>query len=80
MPDLRQVAVLEVEGVEELLGTLGADLAEGLLHGERGARVFGHRAGEDFRIGAGDGVDVCGRCGRGGWFRVGDGGIFVGHV
>jgi hypothetical protein len=61
--DVREVgdgamAVLEVEGVEELLGALRADLGERLLHGERGARVLRHGVGEDLRVGAVDGVDV----------------------
>ena len=52
------MAVLEVEGVEELLGALGADFGERLLHGERGAGVLGHGVGEDFGVGSVDGVDV----------------------
>ena len=60
------MAVLEVEGVEELLGALGGDLGEGLLHGERGAGVLGHGVGEDLGVGAVDGVDVgLGRSWRG---------------
>ena len=54
------VAVLEVEGVEELLGALGADLGERLAHGEGGAGVLGHGVGEDLGVGAVDGVDVGG--------------------
>ena len=74
------MAVLEVEGVEELLGALGGDFGERLLHGERGAGVLGHGVGEDFGVGAVDGVDVgLGRGGRGGSFIFGDGGIVVSH-
>src|ERR1039458_2626036 len=73
------MAVLEVEGVEELLGALRADLRERLLHGERGARVFGHGVGEDLGVGAVDGVDVSLGRGRGGRFIFGGGGISVRH-
>ena len=52
------MAVLEVEGVEELLGALRADLGQRLLHGERGARVLRHGVGQDLRVGSVDGVDV----------------------
>ena len=58
------MAVLEVEGVEELLGALGADLGEGLAQGEGGAGVLGHGVGEDLGLGSVDGVDV--GCGCGG--------------
>jgi len=54
------MAVLEVEGVEKLLGSLRADFAERLAHGERGARVLGHGVGENFGLGAVDGVDFGG--------------------
>ena len=46
------VAVLEVEGVEELLGALGADFSEGLAHRQGGAGVFGHGVGQHFGVGA----------------------------
>jgi hypothetical protein len=52
------VAVLEVKGVEELLGALGADFNEGLAHGEGGAGVFGHGVGQDLGVGAVDGEYV----------------------
>ena len=61
------VAVLEIKGVEELLGALGADLGEGFAHGERGARILGHGVGQDLGIGTVNGVDIslvmcaCGR-------------------
>ena len=54
----RAMAVLEVEGVEKLLGALGADLAERLLQRQGGARILRHRIGEDLGIGAVNGVDV----------------------
>ena len=61
--DVRQVgdgtvAVLEVEGVEELLGALGADLGEGLAHGEGGAGVLGHGVGQHFGVGSVDREDA----------------------
>ncbi len=52
------VAVLEVEGVEELLGALGADLGQRLPHGKRRAGVFRHGVGEDLRIGPVNGENV----------------------
>ena len=51
------VPVLEVEGVEELLGALGADFGQRVAHGERGAGVLGHGEGEDLGVGAMDGDD-----------------------
>jgi hypothetical protein len=53
----RTVPVLEIEGIEELLSALGADLGKRIAHGESGARVLGHRIGKDFWIGAMDGED-----------------------
>src|SRR5208283_3618710 len=67
------VAVLEIKGVEELAGALGADLGEGLAHGERGAGVPGHGEGQDFGIGAVDGEDISLVTGGGGGKR------FTGH-
>ena len=52
------VAVLEVEGVEELLGPLGADFLEGLAHGQGGAGVLGHGVGQHLRVSAVYGKDV----------------------
>ena len=52
------VAVLKIEGIEELLGALGADFGERLAHGERGAGVLGHGIGQHLGVGAVDGEDV----------------------
>ena len=59
------MAVLEIEGVEELLGALGADFGQRLAHGERGAGVFGHGEGENLGVGAVDGEDFGLRAGAG---------------
>ncbi len=67
------VAVLKIEGVEELLGALGADFGQRLAHGERGAGVLGHGVGEDFGVGAVDGEDFGLVAGAGGQER------FTGH-
>ena len=67
------MAVLKIKGVEELLGALRADLSERLAHGERGAGIFGHGVGQDFRVGAVDGVDIGLIAGGGGQKR------FTGH-
>jgi hypothetical protein len=77
--DVREVgdgamAVLEVEGVEELLGLLRADLDEGFAQGESRARVLGHGVGEDLGLGAVDGVDfggAFGGLGSGLWVGLG---------
>ena len=53
----RAVAVLEVEGVEELFGLLRGDFLERLLHGQRRAGVLGHGIGLDFGLYAIDGKD-----------------------
>ena len=76
--DVRQVGdgamtVLEIEGVEELLGALGADLGQRLAHGERGTGVLGHGVGQDFRVGAVNGKDIGLVAGAGGKKR------FTGH-
>ncbi len=51
------MAVLEIKGVEELLGTLGADFGQRLAHGEGRAGVLGHGEGENLGVGAMDGED-----------------------
>ena len=52
------VAVLEIKCVEELLGALGADFGEGFAHGERRAGILGHGVGQDFGVGAVNGIDI----------------------
>jgi hypothetical protein len=49
---------LEVEGIQELLSALSADLSKGLSHGKRRPRVLGHGVGQDLRVSAVDGVDI----------------------
>ena len=67
------MAVLEIKGIEELLGALGADFGQGLAHGERRAGVLGHGIGQDFGVGAVDGEDFGLVAGAGGEKR------FTGH-
>ena len=50
--------VLEVEGVEELFGALGADLGKRLLHRKRRAGVLGHRVSQNLGVCSVDCVDV----------------------
>jgi hypothetical protein len=52
------VSVLEIKSVQELLGTLAADLFQRFLHRERGARIFRHGVGQDFRVGAVNGKNL----------------------
>ena len=67
------MSVLKIEGVEKLLGALGADLGERLAHGERGAGVLGHGIGQDLGVGAVNGEDIGLVAGAGGQKR------FTGH-
>ena len=67
------VAVLEVEGGEELLGALGGDFVERFAHGEGGAGVFGHGVGQNLGVGSVDGKDLGLVAGAGGEKR------FTGH-
>ncbi len=52
------MAVLEIEGIEELLRFLAADLAQRLLHRQRRARVLCHGVGENFGVGSMDGENL----------------------
>ena len=52
------MAVLEIEGIEELLGALGADFAEGFAHGKGRAGILGHGVGQDLRVRAVDGENL----------------------
>ena len=64
------VAVLEIEGVQELLGALGADFGERLAHGERGTRILGHGVGQDFGVGSVNGKDIGLVTGAGGQEKI----------
>ena len=64
------VAVLEIKGVEELLGALGGDFVERFAHGEGGAGVLGHGVGQELGAGAVDGEDLGLVAGAGGRKRI----------
>jgi len=51
------MAVLKVEGVEELLGFLVVDLGQRLTQGEGRTRLLGHAVGLHLGVGAVHGVD-----------------------
>ena len=54
----RGVTVLKVEGVEKLLGTLGADLGERFAQRQRGTGVLGHRIRQHLGLGAVNRIDI----------------------
>jgi hypothetical protein len=77
------MSVLEVEGVENLLGALRADLRQRLLHGERRPRILCHRVGQHLGVRTMDGIDIGLGSGSGRWFgggRCSGGGGGLGHV
>ena len=52
------MAILKVKSIEKLLSFLLADLLQRFLHGERRARVLGHRISLHFGLHPVDGKDV----------------------
>ena len=51
------VAVLKIKRIQELLGSLSANLGQRLAHGERRARILGHGVSQDLGVCAVHGVD-----------------------